>query len=315
MQVSVVIPVRDDPDGLALALGGLAQQSSRPDEIIIVDASREPVPLRVPGLESLTMLRIGPALPGQSRNAGARAARHPWLVFLDAGTQPVPGWLASFRSVAGSVPTAQVIYGGYVARLKDGWDWAAAAVYLTAPPAGGTACFPTSASLCIRREAWERLGGMREDLRAGEDLLFFRRVEREGVPTARAPGAQVLWDLPRGASGHFARLRRYSAATWRTPLASSWQLPVLRMYAATLLTAALAIAFHVALLVGVPLLAIIRMTRNYRRRRVALEGPLAPGRILRIVAMTGLADAATLLGVWDAMRQWRPGSGNGIASS
>ena len=301
--------MRDDPDGLALALDGLAAQARPPDELVIVDAGRRGLRLPDPPPPRLRTVQGGPALPGEARNRGAAAASHPWIAFLDAGTRPTESWLDAFAAASAAHPEARILYGGYVPALKDEWDWAAAACYLGPADAPGASRRPSSASLLVERETWASLGGMRSDLRAGEDLLFFREVAARGVPSAPAPGADVLWQLPRGPLGHFRRLRRYSASTWRTPLASTWQVPVLRMYAASLVLVVLAFVFHVGLLLLLPTAGAARIARNLRRRRRGLAGRLTPARLLRIAVLTLLADLATLLGVLDAQR--RPGRAQG----
>jgi hypothetical protein len=194
----------------------------------------------------------------------------------------------------------QVIYGCFRPRLIDDWDWAAAAVYLPPMPSDRLGSSPTTASLCLRRDYWQALTGMPEDLRAGEDLLFFRDLESRMPATATAESALVEWDLPSGPWAQYRRLRRYSAATWPTRLASRWHRPVLRMYAAALALIVAASLGHPALLVALPGLALLRIGRNYARRASGLPGTLTLGRAWRIGVATVLADAAMFAGIRDA---------------
>jgi len=147
---------------------------------------------------------------------------------------------------------------------------------------------------------------MPENLRAGEDLLFFRDIETRRVLAVTALGARVVWDLPAGAWAHFSRLRRYSVATWPTELARRWHWPLIRMYAAALAMISVMPALHPALAAVVPALVAVRVARNYHRRMPGLPLALTPTRVLRLVAMTGLADAATLLGIWDSLSRRQP---------
>jgi glycosyltransferase involved in cell wall biosynthesis len=303
---SVIVPVRDDPGGLEIALNGLQEQVHAPDEVIIVNASEEPIPQPDVSTLPLRVAQPGRAFPGKARNIGARAATHEWLVFLDAGARPIPEWLENFRLAADRSPAAQVIFGCYVPNLRDEWDWAAAGVYLSPRSAPEQGSYPTAASLCVRRRFWESSGGMAEDLRAGEDLLFFRDLEARRVPTATAPGARVVWDLPSGPRAHHLRLRRYSAATWRTELARQWHWPLIRMYAVALAIAFATPMLHPALGAVVPILVAVRLARNYRRRKPGLPRPLTSTRALRLAIMTGLVDAATFLGIWDSLIERQP---------
>jgi hypothetical protein len=143
---------------------------------------------------------------------------------------------------------------------------------------------------------------MPEDLRAGEDLQFFRDVANRGAVAVVAPAALVIWDLPAGPLAHYRRLRRYSAATWPTELAQRWHWPLIRMYAAAFVAMVLITPLlHAALLALFPALAAARITANYLSRVRGLPPPLTCARAIRIVAMTGLVDAATLVGIWDAL--------------
>lgn len=306
MRFSVIIPVRDDDEGLGVAMEGLHQQTRPPDEVIIVNASERSLVAPRDSTLPIRVVDCGPSFPGKARNAGARAAHHPWLVFLDAGVRPTPEWLDAFHRAAVQVPDAEVIQGCYVPNLCDEWDLAAAGVYLPPRPTPYAGNYPTTASLCVRRTFWDSTGGMAEELRAGEDLLFFRLIEDRPVRTVPAPAARVLWNLPKGPREHYRRLRRYSSATWPTELARSWQWPLLRMYAVVGAIMSAIPWLHPALLPVVPALVLARIARNYHRRRNGLQHGLTPTRAVRLVAMTGLVDAATLSGVLDALSSRRP---------
>jgi hypothetical protein len=302
----VIIPVRDDAAGLEVALDGLRHQLHPPDEVIIANASDKSLASPTVAEWSLRVIEVGPSFPGKARNAGARAADNEWLAFLDAGARPTPDWLSSFYLAAEQTPDVQVIYGCYLPNVRDEWDWAAAGVYLPPRLTPDVGCYPTTASLCVRRGFWDSTAGMPENLRAGEDLLFFRDIETRHVLAVTAPRARVVWDLPAGAWAHFRRLRRYSAATWPTELARRWHWPLIRMYAGALAMISVIPVLHPAWAGVVPALVAARVARNYHRRMPGLLPALTPIRVLRLVAMTGLVDAATLLGIWDSLSRRRP---------
>jgi hypothetical protein len=301
--MTVVVPVRGDVTGLAVALAGLAGQDNQPAEVLVVNAGRHQLsPAALPAQKvRMRILTLGPAFPGAARNLGVSAARTEWIALLDAGTQPLPGWLRAFRRAATAHPDAEILFGSYQPKLSDDWDWAAAATYL-APPLdviGNRA--PTTASLCIRKGTWQRIGGMRDDLRAGEDLLFFQKIAASPIPTATVRDASVIWTLPPGPCGHFARLRRYSAVTWPTVLRKQWQIPLLRMYGAGSALILSGLAYHPMLALAVALGA-VRLLKNFLQRKCCLQGSLTPSRLSRLVTMYILADLATLAGIWDYQR-------------
>lgn len=100
MDLSVVIPTHNSRDLLPDTLQALFAQEVGNDrfEIIILDDGstdgsdevvrrlRSPVPLTYEWRANLGR--------GAARNAGARLARHPVLLFLDADVRPAAGWLA-----------------------------------------------------------------------------------------------------------------------------------------------------------------------------------------------------------------------------
>jgi hypothetical protein len=303
VKVTVVLPVRGDVKDITAALAGLAQQDSQPYEVLVVNAGCHP--LSTAGLPAqqvgVRILSLGPGFPGAARNLGVSTATTEWVALLDAGTEPAPRWLEAFRCAAAAHPDAEILFGSYQPHLRDEWDWAAAATYLAVPldAAGNRA--PTTASLCVRKATWQRVGGMREDLRAGEDLLFFREIAAAQIPTATVRDASVVWTLPRGPAAHFARLRQYSAATWPTPLRNQWQVPLLRMYGAGLALVLSGLAYQ-PLLVPAVALGAVRLLKNFLLRRRCLQGRLTPSRLSRLATMYILADLATLAGVWDCLQ-------------
>jgi glycosyltransferase involved in cell wall biosynthesis len=304
MSISVVVPVRDDPKGLVLALEGLAQQSRPPDEVTVVDAGggyeTDRVVDRFRNALPLDTLHIGAAYPGSARNAGLQAARHPWVAFVDAGTRPTREWLNALAAAAEREPRADVICGCYVPRIKDEWDWAACASYVApgSPPTGGRG--PTTASLMLTQEAWNALGGQKEHLRAGEDLLFFDEIARRGMRTAQADEARVEWELPQSLKGHFHRLRRYSASVLQSHLWKRWHRAVFLMHTTTLGLLIAGFVVHWTALVALPVLAACRILKNYSTRSPWLPGNgLSASRLSRLVIMTLLVDLATFAGTYD----------------
>ena len=104
-QVSVVVPVRDDETGLRTLLATLEPERRRGLVVIVVDdgsadelrATRlDPEAVRC-GVGAVRVLRLSRSLgPAAARNRGARAAVADGaqvVVFLDADTEPRPGWL------------------------------------------------------------------------------------------------------------------------------------------------------------------------------------------------------------------------------
>src|SRR3954465_4917407 len=98
--VTVVVPTigRASLDVLLDALAGAS--GPRPAELVVVDDRPSCAPLRVdrPGLPPVRPARTGGGGPARARNLGWRAARTPWVAFLDDDVVPDPDWYDRLRA-------------------------------------------------------------------------------------------------------------------------------------------------------------------------------------------------------------------------
>jgi hypothetical protein len=140
----------------------------------------------------------GVATPGFARNRGAAAGVAPWIVFLDADTTPEPELLDRYFEPAPAADTGLI--GGAVIDEPVAADAPAAARYAYLSGASGQArslglgswAYPKSANIACRREAFERIGGFREGLRAGEDADLSYRLSAAGWRMEQRGGAVVV---------------------------------------------------------------------------------------------------------------------------
>lgn len=88
----VVIPVRNDADGLAATLAALA---GGPPIVVVDDASDGGAAVQAPSARpGITLLhRAARGGPAAARNDGWRASDAPFVAFVDANCEPEPGWL------------------------------------------------------------------------------------------------------------------------------------------------------------------------------------------------------------------------------
>ena len=100
LPVTIVVPYYEAPEALALTLAALERQTyprSLFEVIVVDDGSKVRPEVPVPSPLEIRVLRQEDRGFGlaRARNRGARAARHPVLVFLDCDMLPEAGWLAA----------------------------------------------------------------------------------------------------------------------------------------------------------------------------------------------------------------------------
>lgn len=308
-RVSVAVPARNEEGSLPELLRSLLAQTFPPAEIVVADGGSTDGTAAVVdrfAREGARVLRLGPALPGRGRNAALEAARHEWVALVDAGCIADPRWLEELVAPLRADPDLDVVFGNYHPILETEWDRAQALAFVPPPDALTGLRPPATVSMLIRRSCWDRAGRFREDLRAAEDLLFFRALEAVPVRSTRAPRALVAWRLSPDPLAAFRRLQLYSKHHLRARLFRTWHLRVMAMDAAAL---ALVVASFFASLAIVALLlacaARVLRTAYQRRRNVPEPHVLRPMRLARVATLLLLADAAVWLGALSWAREDR----------
>lgn len=239
MNLSVIIPVRNEEDSIRPLLDALLGQTLRPAEIVIsdngsTDKSAEIISEYIESGAPVQLIRGEPGLPGRGRNLAAARASHEWLAFIDAGVRPEPNWLESLSEVIQSEESVDVVYGSYEPVTNTFFKECAAIAFVPAFEniEGEPMRTRSIASALMRRSAWEAAGGFPEDLRSAEDLLFMDKVEALGNRISFAPGAVVHWDIQPTLWKTFQRFYIYSHNNIRAGLWRSWQAKILQRYAA-----------------------------------------------------------------------------------
>ena len=193
--VTVVIPVRDRPEGLARLLRALRDDlaTTALPVVVVDDGSRVPVDVR-----DATVLRHEVAQgPAAARNTGLRATATAFVAFLDSDCVPLAGWLERLRPhlddprLAVVAPRVVALAGG--SGWLAGYETAAGALDMGAEPASvrplSALSYVPSAALLVRRVA---LGdGFDETMRVAEDVDLVWRLTGAGWRVRYEPTAQV----------------------------------------------------------------------------------------------------------------------------
>ena len=198
--VSVIVPVKDRAELLAVALRSVGAQTQPVAEVIVVDDGSRDESARVAESLGATVVRNDGASwgPARARNAGLEHATGDWVNFLDSDDLLFPRAIELLRARVLEGSDASFAFGrAFVARWSDG-SWApdsvirpdgearecsAGAIYRRdSVPSGGT---------LVRAELLRRLGGYDPELEYGEDHDLWVRLALEG-PALHVPELVLL---------------------------------------------------------------------------------------------------------------------------
>jgi glycosyltransferase involved in cell wall biosynthesis len=234
-ELSVVIPVLDDEEGMRELLASLAAQTRLPDECVVVDGGSTDGTLEL--LEGCSLpfpLRLVNR-PGRNiaaaRNEGVRRASFDWIACTDAGCVPAPDWLAAVDAarvtsnfvagvfeIGGRTPLERVLaLTHYPSRdeLDNPPTWVRLSHrlfgrrYVPERTGGG--------NLAFSKEVWRAVGGFPEEVYAGEDRAFTAAVVSAGFHVTRSPDAVVRWCPPSTLVGNARMFYTYSRGDIRFP--------------------------------------------------------------------------------------------------
>lgn len=212
--VTVVTTVLDEGPAAERLLEALVPQLGPDDELIVVDggSTDDTVErLRRAGDARVRVLELPGAGISAGRNAAIAAARHDVICCTDAGCDPRPGWLASFKAAYSEHDPPTLVAGVYDVTARTPLERALAAsgyprieearrpgplVRLYGALFGRTfdATLPTGRSLAFRRDAWAAAGGFTEGLDTGEDVTLGRAVAAAGGSCVLTVDAAVEWE-------------------------------------------------------------------------------------------------------------------------
>jgi len=244
MNISLVIPLKNEEKTVLRLLNSISRQERLPDEVIFVNAgstdrTREIIEAYDDGRLARKIISTADAFPGTARNEGVRHAQHDIIAFTDGGIELEKGWLEGMSALLEKDPGIDVVYGGYTPRT-DSFFTKCYSLAFVAPLREGKIRTPFIASSLVKKNVWNAIGGF-PDLRAAEDRIFMEKIEERKYRIGFAPQAGVVWDIPGDMISAFKRFRAYSYHDLIAGRNRDWHLPVAKMYAAGLLCVSLGI--------------------------------------------------------------------------
>ncbi len=168
-RISVIVPTWNEAKYLPALLASLQAQTAPPLEVIVADSGSTDGTPDLARAAGALVLDGGRKGPGEGRNRGARAARGDVLLFVDADCIVPPDLLSA---VEAALARPEVVGGTTAFMPADGRPiehalFALANGYQKAMTLWG---LPHNAGYCFffRRDPFERLGGLREDMLLNE---------------------------------------------------------------------------------------------------------------------------------------------------
>ena len=169
-RLSVIVPTWNEVEYLPRLLVSLREQTVKELEVIVADSGSTDGTERLAREAGAIVVNGERRGPAEGRNRGAKAAQGDVLVFADADCILPPNLLAE---VLTALRDPAVVGGCTAFAPSEGtqWDrlllWTGSALQRAMTAMG----FPHCAGTCFfyRRSAFEKLGGLREDMSMNED--------------------------------------------------------------------------------------------------------------------------------------------------
>lgn len=246
LQISLVIPMKNESDSLTQLVESIENQSFQPAEIILVDGGSTDGTVKIAERfcaedSKIKLIKTPEASPGKGRNIGIEKAESEWIALTDAGIKLENDWLENLARTAENSLEADLIYGNFSPVIDSLFEKCAAISYVPALRENSIRG-KSVASMLLRKRVWEQVGGF-PDLRAAEDLMFMERAEKQGFKSAFAPDAKVYWQLRPNFLSTFQKFTLYSKHNVWAGRAWDWHYGVAKQYLVVLPFIVLAV-FH-----------------------------------------------------------------------
>lgn len=230
MKVSVVITVFNEEGGIAGLLDRLRNQTTRVDEIIIVDGGSQDKTVEIikhfQKKDKRIKLLVEKCSRARGRNLGIDIAKNEIVALTDAGCMPNKYWLG--RITKPFVNREVDVVAGFYKMTGDTDFQKALSFFLGTLPSQFDASFlPSTRSIALKKEVWLKVGGFSEKLKdTAEDTLFNYKLIRIEANIARVKNAIVEWGMPQTLNEAFNKIFLYAKGDAKTKI---WWDPIKKL--------------------------------------------------------------------------------------
>jgi glycosyltransferase involved in cell wall biosynthesis len=182
MRLSIVIPAFNEANYLAATIGALKsaleanQDRIEFSEIIVCDNNSTDATSQVARDLGAKVVFESHNQISRARNTGAKAASGDWLLFVDADTIVSA---ITLGELAESVATGRIVGGGGALRM-DTSHLATRMLTFILVKAFRLLKWAGGAFIFCRADAFQAIGGFDENVYAGEEVFFCRKLKRQG---------------------------------------------------------------------------------------------------------------------------------------
>ncbi len=296
--VTVVVPVKDRPAGLARLLAAVPGDVA---VVVVDDGSRDAVAVRTAAGAARVLRHRVSRGASASRNAGLAVATTPLVAFLDSDVVPEPGWLApllaSFADPAVGLAAPRIVALAPITGWLGRYEAVHSSLDLGPDPAlivpRSRVAYVPSAAMVVRRDAVG--SGFDEAMHVAEDVDLVLRMHAAGWRLRYEPAARVAHDHRTRLRPWWLRKRDYGTGAAPLALRHTGSVPPMVLSPTSAAVAALLLLarpWAVVAAVGVGVVAVERLASRLRVRRPrATAAQLVGLGALGAVAQT--ADAVT----------------------
>ncbi|MCE2798331.1 MAG: glycosyltransferase [Planctomycetaceae bacterium] len=204
IQVSVIIPVKNDLSGIQRLVGSLRQQTV-PHELIVVDNGSTDGTLEFLESQGIRLLN-GPGLTvGSLRNRGVEISTGIYIAFADSDHEVGPDWLEKGREVLDSNPDIVACGAHYLPPANGTWVQKSWAIHRLRNTDSKEVEWLASGNLFVRREKFLEIQGFNESLIAAEDVDLCHRLRVKGGKVFHDPGIASIHHGEASTVKHFIR--------------------------------------------------------------------------------------------------------------
>ncbi len=181
ISTTLVVPVLNEADSIGELLMAIEHQIKKPNQIIFVDGGSSDSTLNIINTwisknklpdHLIEVMHNPKGLPGSNRNMGVKNAIHDWIIFLDAGISPRANWISELVSW---IQAGNSWYAYGLCEFDGQSDFQKTVCALTY---GVGSVHPVIPASIFHKKIFDEIGYFPENLRAGEDLVWMRKLAK-----------------------------------------------------------------------------------------------------------------------------------------